>query len=60
MSRIDDVKELVERLEPDMDKFYNKGNKTAGTRARKALQEMKKLAQEIRVEIQDMKKTGQV
>jgi len=60
MSRIDDVKELVERLEPDMDKFYNKGNKTAGTRARKALQEMKKLAQDIRVEIQDMKKSGNV
>lgn len=60
MSRIDEVKELVDKMEPDLDKFYNKGNKTAGTRARKALQEMKKLAQDIRVEIQDMKKSGEV
>jgi len=60
MSRIDEVKELVDKMEPDLDKFYNKGNKTAGTRARKALQEMKKLAQDIRVEIQNMKKAGEV
>jgi len=60
MSRIDEVKELVDKMEPDLDKFYNKGNKTAGTRARKALQEMKKLAQDIRVEIQDMKKANEV
>ena len=60
MSRIDEVKELVDQLEPDMQKFYEKGNKAAGTRARNALQEMKKLAQEIRVEIQDMKNSGEV
>ncbi|MFU8811724.1 MAG: histone H1 [Balneolaceae bacterium] len=55
MSRIDDVKTLMAELEDDMDKFYNKGNKAAGTRARKSLQSLKKLAQEIRLEIQDMK-----
>lgn len=55
MSRIDDVKALMATLEDDMDKFYNKGNKAAGTRARKTLQELKKLAQDIRTEIQDMK-----
>ena len=42
MSRFAEVKSLVDSLEGDMDKFYNKGNKTAGTRARKTLQDLKK------------------
>jgi len=58
MSRIDQVKDLMTELEEDMDKFYNKGNKAAGTRARKQLQDLKKLAQEIRLEIQDIKNKG--
>lgn len=60
MSRIEQVKSLVDELEPDMVKFYEKGNKAAGTRARKTLQEIKKVAQEIRLEIQDMKNSGDV
>ncbi|AXJ01266.1 hypothetical protein CYPRO_2016 [Cyclonatronum proteinivorum] len=55
MSRFHEVKALVDSLEEDMDKFYDKGNKTAGTRARKTLQDLKKLAQEIRIDIQDKK-----
>lgn len=55
MSRFHEVKSLVDSLEGDMDKFYNKGNKTAGTRARKTLQELKKLSQEIRIDIQNQK-----
>ncbi len=55
MSRFHEVKTLVDSLEDDMDKFYNKGNKTAGTRARKTLQDLKKLAQEIRIDIQETK-----
>jgi hypothetical protein len=55
MSRFHEVKSLVDSLEEDMDKFYNKGNKTAGTRARKTLQDLKKLAQEIRIDIQEAK-----
>ncbi|REL25000.1 histone H1 [Rhodohalobacter sp. SW132] len=55
MSRIDDVKNLVSELEVDLEKFYDKGNKAAGTRARKQLQDLKKLSQEIRLEIQDQK-----
>lgn len=58
MSRIDEVKNLMAELEEDLTKFYEKGNKAAGTRARKQLQEMKKLAQDIRVEIQDIKNKG--
>jgi len=43
-----------------MEKFYEKGNKAAGTRARKSLQELKKVAQEIRLEIQEWKNSGKV
>lgn len=60
MSRIEQMKSLLSELEPDMVKFYEKGNKAAGTRARKTLQEIKKVSQEIRLEIQDMKNSGQI
>ncbi len=60
MSRYDEMNELLDQLEPDIDKFYNKGNKAAGTRARKTLQTMKKKAQEIRMEIQEWKNSGKV
>jgi len=60
MSRNEEIKSLIDELEPDMEKFYEKGNKAAGTRARKTLQELKKLAQEVRLEIQDMKNAGEV
>lgn len=55
MSRFDEVKNMVTELEEDLDKFYEKGNKAAGTRARKQLQDLKKLSQDIRLEIQDIK-----
>ncbi|MDZ7717334.1 MAG: histone H1 [Balneolaceae bacterium] len=58
MSRIEEVKGLMTELEEDLDKFYEKGNKAAGTRARKQLQNLKKLAQDIRLEIQDIKNNG--
>ncbi|HET8866504.1 MULTISPECIES: histone H1 [Gracilimonas] len=58
MSRVDEIKNLVEEATEEMTKFYDKGNKAAGTRARKGLQELKKLAQEIRLEIQDIKNNG--
>lgn len=58
MSRIDEVKSLMTELEEDLTKFYDKGNKAAGTRARKQLQDLKKLSQDIRLEIQDIKNNG--
>lgn len=60
MSRYEEMNELLDELEPDITKFYDKGNKAAGTRARKTLQAMKKKAQEIRMEIQEWKNTGKV
>jgi hypothetical protein len=60
MNRIEQIQSMVSDLEVDMNKFYEKGNKAAGTRARKQLQELKKVAQEVRLEIQDMKNSGEV
>lgn len=56
MNRFNEIKSMVDDLGVDMDKFYSKSNKTAGTRARKTLQDLKKLAQDIRIDIQNKKK----
>lgn len=55
MSKFADLKGFVDGLEDDFNKFYDKGNKAAGTRVRKAMQDLKKAAQDIRVEVQGMK-----
>ena len=55
MEKYQKLKDLVLSVEDDFSKFYEKDNKAAGTRARKAMQELKNLAQEIRGEIQNMK-----
>ena len=44
----------IEVLKSEYEKF-ERGNKSAGTRARKSLQNIKKVAQEIRQNIQDAK-----
>lgn len=42
-------------LKDDFEKFFIRGNKTAGTRIRKMMQEIKKISQEIRSDVQDYK-----
>ena len=42
-------------LKDDFEKFFIRGNKTAGTRIRKMMQEVKKLSQEIRNDVQEYK-----
>ncbi|MFK7846794.1 MAG: histone H1 [Rhodothermales bacterium] len=46
---------MVEGLESDFAAFYEKGNKAAGTRVRKGMQELKSLAQDIRLDVQEKK-----
>ena len=53
---LDTMKTLVSEFEADYTKFSEKGNKAAGTRARKTLQEIRNLAKDIRTEISDAKK----
>ena len=55
MSTYDELKNFVDGLESDFGKFYNNGNKAAGTRVRKAMQELKVKAQAIRLEVQARK-----
>ncbi len=55
MSRYSELRDLLNSFEKDFIKFYEKGNKSAGTRVRKEMNELKKKAQEIRKEIQEIK-----
>ncbi len=55
MKRFDEIRDLIMSLEGDFQKFYDKQNQAAGTRVRKGMQDLKNLAQDIRVEVQDMK-----
>ncbi len=55
MDKFNEVKKLVASLEADADKFYNKGNSAAGTRIRKGMQDLKNMAQSIRLEVQEAK-----
>lgn len=55
MAQFEQLKDLVLSLEDDFSKFYDKGNKAAGTRVRKGMQDLKVLAQDIRKEVQDQK-----
>ncbi len=49
------LKAKVHEIEEDVQKFYDKRNNAAGTRIRKAMQEVKALAQDIRKEVQERK-----
>jgi len=55
MSKFNEIKDLVDGLEGDFKKFYEGGNKAAGTRIRKGMMDLKNLAQDIRKEVQDKK-----
>lgn len=55
MNKFQKLKDMVASIEHDADKFFNQGNKAAGTRVRKGMQDLKNLAQEIRIEVQEMK-----
>lgn len=55
MSAFEKIKELVSATEADANAFYLKGNKAAGTRLRKAYQEIKVLAQTGRNEVTELK-----
>lgn len=55
MEKFNGLVSLVQSLEDDFQKFYQKGNKAAGTRIRKSMQDLKKMAQDIRNDIQSHK-----
>ena len=54
-NRLEQLITLLEETRDDHDKFFGTGNNAAGTRVRKAMQDVKTLAQELRVEVQETK-----
>tara|TARA_R100001230_G_scaffold15845_1_gene7156 strand:- start:221 stop:415 length:195 start_codon:yes stop_codon:yes gene_type:complete len=50
----DDLQDSINDCQTDVTKFID-GNNSAGTRVRKAMQLVKSLAQEVRIEVQDQK-----
>lgn len=55
MNRYEDLMQAVRDLQTDFEKFFEKGQAAAGTRVRKGLSDLRKLAQEVRKEIQEVK-----
>ena len=53
-SAFDELQDSINDCQSDVTKFVE-GNNSAGTRVRKAMQEVKRLAQDIRLEVQDQK-----
>tara|TARA_R110002012_G_scaffold252620_1_gene431614 strand:- start:366 stop:560 length:195 start_codon:yes stop_codon:yes gene_type:complete len=53
----DKLQDLVNDTQSDVTKF-EEGNNSAGTRVRKAMQAVKGLAQELRVEVQNQKNSA--
>ena len=50
----DELQDAINDCQTDVTKFVE-GNNSAGTRVRKAMQTVKSLAQEVRIEVQDQK-----
>lgn len=55
MSRYEDFQAILESAKADFEKFYDKGNAAAGTRVRKALQDIANLSKEVRKEVTEIK-----
>jgi histone H1-like protein Hc1 len=56
--RFAELQQLVAGMAADFQKFYQEGNKAAGTRVRLAMQELKNFAQTIRNEVSSIKNEG--
>lgn len=50
-----ELQEMLAGLEDDFQKFYEKGNNAAGTRVRKGLKDLRDKAQEVRLQVQNIK-----
>jgi len=55
MEKINEIKAMLDDMGKDLEKFFTKGQNSAGTRLRKALNEVRKKAQDMRNEIQSIR-----
>jgi hypothetical protein len=58
MELLNEIQEVLDSVQEDATKFYEKGNKAAGTRVRKAMQQIKSLAQDVRVNVSETNKAN--
>ena len=58
VARYAELQALVASMAADFQKFYQDGNKAAGTRVRNSMQALKTLAQTIRTEVQTIQYGG--
>ncbi|HWQ82160.1 MAG TPA: histone H1, partial [Ignavibacteria bacterium] len=61
MEKFTKLQEILDGMKIDIEKFYEKSQNAAGTRLRKELNNLRKMAAEIRKDIQDIRasrKTG--
>ncbi|MDQ0966841.1 hypothetical protein QFZ20_002244 [Flavobacterium sp. W4I14] len=58
MDKFQKVKEVITSIEADVTKFYDGNNAAAGTRVRKAMQDLKVLASDIRKEVTEKKNSA--
>jgi hypothetical protein len=56
MEKFNELKNLIANLEEDATKFYEKDNKAAGVRLRKGLQDIKTIAQSLRLDVSEKNK----
>lgn len=57
MEKLKELRKLLEELEQDFKKFYERGIVSAGTRVRVGMQKVKTIANDIRAEVQEKKKS---
>lgn len=55
MEKFGDLQKVIESMSADIEKFYSKEQNAAGTRLRKELNNLRKVAAEIRKEIQEIR-----
>ncbi len=55
MNKYEELMQAVQNLHTDFEKFYDKGQAAAGTRLRKGLSELRKMAQDVRKDVQEVK-----
>lgn len=57
-TQLDNLKAAIEGLTEDAEKFFDKGNAAASVRLRKGLQDVKKIAGELRALVTETKKAN--
>jgi len=55
MDKINEIRSMLDAMGKDLEKFYAKNQNSAGTRLRKALNDVRKKCQEMRNEIQTIR-----